>query len=111
VYDYFANNLPDTKLAVFTRGSNTQTGATLTANASYVYAAATDPAVSNVICAVDVFGDNWVTGTSVSTNPNNTGNGQVFVYSDFHLTGAGNKYYAIKMFSYIFNSIKTYVRS
>lgn len=111
VYDYFANNLPDTKLAVFTRGSNTDTGANLTANANAVYAAATDPAVSNVVCAVDVFGEEWVTGTSTSGSPNNTGNGQVFVYSDLHLNGAGNKYYASKMFSRIFDSIKTYTRS
>jgi len=109
VYDYIKTNLPDTKIIVFTRGSNTQTSATLALNASTVYAAAT--AATNVIGAVDIYNEGWVTGTSNSTNPNNTGNGQIYIYSDFHLNPAGNRYYASRMFNRVFDIIKTYTRS
>jgi len=109
VYNYIKTNLPDTKIIVFTRGSNTQSSTALALNASTVYSAAT--AATNVIGAVNIYNEGWVTGTSNSTNPNNTGNGQIYIYSDFHLNPAGNRYYASRMFNRAVDIIKTYTRS
>jgi hypothetical protein len=109
-YDYIKTNLPDTKIIVFTRGSNTQSGSTLALNASTVYtAASTHP---SVIGAVNIYNEAWVTGSWTDSSTTGTpGNGQTYVHgADVHLTAAGNNYYASRMFSRTFDIIKSYVR-
>jgi hypothetical protein len=105
VYDYFKTNLPNTKLIVFTRQSNTDTATINGLNASYVYTAA--QAATNVIGAVNVYSENWVTGTGDDSSPANNGNADIFMANDLHLNVNGNKYYANRMFSRIINIIKT----
>jgi hypothetical protein len=110
VYNYIKTNLPNTKIIVFTRGSNTQTGTTKSKNAEEVYSAAsTHP---SVIGAVNIYGEGWVTGTNTDSNTSGTaGNGQIYVHTaDVHLTASGNQYYASRMFDRTFNIIKDYVR-
>jgi len=111
VYNYIATNLPNTKVIVFTRGSNALSGSNYSLNASTVYSAAL--AAPNVIGAVNIYGEGWVTGTYTdSTSTGTLGNGQIYVSgADYHLNAAGNKYYAARMFNRVFDIIKNYTRS
>jgi hypothetical protein len=109
VYNYILNNVPNAKIVTFTRQSNTETSASIALNASTVYTAAS--ASSNVIGVVNIYSEGWITGTSNSSNPNNTGNGQIYIYSDVHPNAAGNKYYASRLFNRISDIVKTYTRS
>jgi len=109
VYNYILNNVPNAKIVTFTRQSNTETSASMALNASTVYTAAS--ASSNVIGVVNIYSEGWITGTSNSSNPNNTGNGQIYIYSDVHPNAAGNRYYASRLFNRISDIVKTYTRS
>lgn len=110
-YNWIATNLPNTKIIVFTRGSNTETNTDNQNNATAIYNAAI--AAPNVIGAVNIYGEGWVTGTQTDSSTVGTlGNGRIYIAgSDLHLNIAGNKYYASRMFSRTFDFIKTFTRS
>jgi len=111
VYDYIKTNLPDTKIIVFTRGSNTNTSQNARDNVAAVTAAAN--AHSSVIGVVDIYTEGWVTGTYTdSTSTGTQGNGQIYISGgDLHPNAAGNKYYASRMFDRTYDIIKNYARS
>jgi hypothetical protein len=109
-YSQILAALPNTKLIVFTRQSNTVTttgsGTGTAVNESAVTAAAN--AASNVIGVVNPWTEQWVNGTYGSSG---TGNGSIYIYTDAHPTPAGNRYYATRTFNRIVDIIKTYTRS
>jgi len=105
VYDYFKTNLPNAKLIVFTRISNTDIATINGLNAFYVYTAA--QAASNSIGAVNIYSEGWITGTGDDSAPTGNGNADIFMANDLHLNANGNKYYAYRMFSRIINIIKS----
>lgn len=110
VYDYIKTNLPNTKIIVFTRGSNTETSSQARANVAAVSTAAN--AHSSVIGVVDIYTEGWVTGTNTDSDTTGTpGNGQIYIHgADLHPNYLGNQYYASRMFDRTFNIIKTYAR-
>jgi len=109
-YSQLLTGLPNTKLIVFTRQSNTitttGTGTGTAINESAVTAAANS--ATNVIGVVNPWTEQWVNGTAWSGG---TGNGSIYIYSDNHPTPIGNRYYATRTFNRIVDIIKTYTRS
>jgi hypothetical protein len=109
-YKQILDALPNTKLIVFTRQSNTVTttgtGTGTAVNETAVTAAANS--ASNVIGVVNPWTEQWVNGTAGSSG---TGNGSIYIYTDNHPTPDGNRYYATRTFNRIVNIIKTYTRS